>query len=155
MSRLVAINPALGVRAEPSARAFAAVTLALAVAAAVLAGWLPLGFSIGTVFLFAGPHNWVEFRYFLTRLPGRWGKLRGFFLFAFAGVFSLTAAYAAVPWLVAPGDGTARLTALAVCNTLLVGWVVTLVVWRSWQNPRRDWSWAVPAGLVLLSANWL
>ena len=50
--------------------------LALACAAALLAGWLPLGFSIVTVFLFAGPHNWIEARYFLTRLPARWGRLR-------------------------------------------------------------------------------
>jgi glycerol-3-phosphate dehydrogenase (NAD(P)+) len=77
----------------------AAATIALMAGAALLAGWAPLGFSIVTVFLFAGPHNWVELRYFLSRMPGRWGKLRGFFLFSFGGIFSLVAAFAALPWL--------------------------------------------------------
>src|SRR4051794_31050044 len=74
--------------------AFVASALA-ACAAAALAGWAPLRFSIVTVFLFAGPHNWLEFRYFLTRLPARWGRLRPFFLLAFAGMIGLTAAFAA------------------------------------------------------------
>lgn len=52
---------------------FAGAALALACAAAALAGWAPLGFSVVTVFLFAGPHNWLEFRYFLNRMPARWG----------------------------------------------------------------------------------
>ena len=66
---------------------------------ALLAGWAPLGFSIVTVFLFAGPHNWIELRYFMARMPARWGKLRGYFLFAFAGIFGLTASFAALSWL--------------------------------------------------------
>ena len=80
--------------ATASRWAFALTALGAATAAAVLAGWAPLRFSIVTVFLFAGPHNWLEFRYFLTRMPARWGRLRGFFLFAFAGVFALAAAFA-------------------------------------------------------------
>ena len=79
--------------------ALAALMLGLAGAAALLAGWTPLLFSIATVFLFAGPHNWLEARYFLTRLPARWGKLRAFFLVAFAGLFLLTATFATLPWL--------------------------------------------------------
>src|SRR5690242_12173640 len=69
---------------------FGVVTLLLAAASAFLAGWAPLGFSIVTVFLFAGPHNWIEARYFLSRLPARWGKLRVYFGLAFAGIFGLT-----------------------------------------------------------------
>jgi hypothetical protein len=156
MSTLVAPEPlAVGKGADNSVRLFTVTTLTLAVAAAVLAGWLPLGFSIVTDFLFAGPHNWIEFRYFLTRLPGRWGKLAPFFLFAFTGVFGLTAVYAALPWLVPGGDGHAILTFLAIWNTVFVAWVVTLILWRSRQNPRRDWSLAVPVGLGLISLNWL
>ena len=37
-----------------------------AVVSATFATWLPLQVSIVTVFLFAGPHNWFELRYFLT-----------------------------------------------------------------------------------------
>src|SRR5256714_11103056 len=73
---------------------FALAAVGLAVAAALLAGWAPIQFSIVTVFLFAGPHNWLEARYFLTRLPARWGRLRGFFLLSFAGIIGLTVAYA-------------------------------------------------------------
>jgi hypothetical protein len=154
MSSAVAAEP-MTTRAEgtASARVFLVVTLGLAVTAAVLAGGLPLGFSLVTVFLFAGPHNWIEFRYFLTRLPGRWGKLRGFFLFAFAGVFGLTAVYATMPWWLPAGSDS--LTGLALWNTVFVAWVVTLVLWRSRQNPRRDWTWVMPAGLLLISLNWL
>src|ERR1700676_4449584 len=72
---------------------FALAALVTGVLSAVLAGWLPLGFSIVTVFLFAGPHNWLELRYFMGRMPARWGRLRGYFLFAFAGIFGLSAAW--------------------------------------------------------------
>jgi len=61
-------------RQSAGSRGFAGAALLLALAAALLAGWAPLGFSIVTVFLFAGPHNWIEGRYFLERLPARWGS---------------------------------------------------------------------------------
>src|ERR1700690_1965685 len=82
------------VRAHSPARAaFVLSALGIATTAALLAGWMPLRFSIVTVFLFAGPHNWLEMRYFLTRMPARWGRLRGFFALAFAGIFGFTASY--------------------------------------------------------------
>lgn len=86
MSQLALANPLNATRAPvfSTARVFAIVTLALMAAAALLAGWAPLGFSIVTVFLFAGPHNWIELRYFMARLPGRLGPLRGFFIVAAA-----------------------------------------------------------------------
>src|SRR5947209_1024083 len=43
--------------------------LALASAAALVAGWVRLTFSIVTVFLFAGPPNWAGARLFLGPLP--------------------------------------------------------------------------------------
>src|SRR5207248_10899664 len=103
--------------------------LVLAVAAALLAGWTPILFSVVTVFLFAGPHNWLEARYFLTRLPARWGRLRGYFLFAFAGIFGLTATFAALPWLAnafawEPDDWFGG---QALWNTALVLWIVVLL----------------------------
>jgi hypothetical protein len=139
-----------------SARAFACTSLGLAVLAALLAGWAPLGFSIVTVFLFAGPHNWLEARYFLGRLPARWGRLRGFFLLALGGVFGLTAAFAALPWLARRWgwDEQPWLTAGAVWNSLLLLWIAALVRLRSRQNPRRDWGWVTPAALVLLALAW-
>src|SRR5438270_9186637 len=72
---------------------FAAAALGLAVLAAGIAGWFPVGFSIATVFLFAGPHNWIEFRFFLSRIPARWGPLRLFFLLGIGGALGLTTAF--------------------------------------------------------------
>lgn len=131
--------------------------LALAVAAAVLAGWTPLVFSIVTVFLFAGPHNWLEARYFLTRLPGRFGKLRGYFLCALIGVFALTTTFAALPWLgsrlswSAPGWNAA----LATWNMCLIGWIILLIQWRMRQAPRRNWGWILPLAFFVIALNWL
>jgi hypothetical protein len=158
MTRL-AITPVVARPEVPAAtgRLFAVALLTLALGAAVLAGWTPIAFSIVTVFLFAGPHNWIEARYFLARLPARWGKLRGFFLFAFTGVFGLAGSFAALRWL-APAlgwDGTGLLTLLAVWNTLLIAWVGVLVHLRSRQNPRRDWGWTIPAALALVGLAWI
>ena len=66
------------------------------VAAAALAGFAPLWLSVATVFVFAGPHNWAELRFFITRLPVRLGRSRGFFALAAAGIVGLTVAYAAL-----------------------------------------------------------
>ena len=74
-----------------SVGAFASVLLACSLLSAGLASWLPLQVSIVTVFLFAGPHNWFELRYFLMRLPVRFGRSRNFFLTAFAGIRVLIA----------------------------------------------------------------
>src|ERR1051325_383487 len=82
-----------------SAPTFAAILLASALLSAAFASWIPLQASILTVFLFAGPHNWFELRYFLMRLPVRFGRSRNFFLVAFSGIFALTVAYVSLPEL--------------------------------------------------------
>src|SRR4051794_3719634 len=106
-----------------SARAlFVVCALSVATAAALLAGWAPLQFSIVTVFLFAGPHNWLEARYFLGRLPGRWGRLRGFFLLSFAGIFGLTGTYAALLWFSAASVEDWY----PVWNTVFLLWIAAL-----------------------------
>lgn len=156
MSTLTARNCGIssGIRADVR---FLLAALAVCGGAALLAGWLPLGFSIVTVFLFAGPHNWIEARYFLKRMPARWGRLRPFFLTAFAGIFGLTAAFAALPWLGAQlaWDDADWLLAMATWNSVLILWVLALVQLRSRQNPRRDWFWTIPVGLVLMALAWL
>jgi hypothetical protein len=135
----------------------AVTALAVASGAAILAGWLPLGFSIVTVFLFAGPHNWLELRYFLTRMPARWGRLRPFFLTAFGGIFGLTAAFAALPWLASRYnfDRDDWFNAVALWDTALVVWIAVLVQMRSRQNPRRDWFWTLPVACVLVALAWV
>lgn len=136
---------------------FASTLIACAAVSALLASWLPLQVSIVTVFLFAGPHNWFEFRYFLMRLPLRLGKSRAFFLTAFAGIALLSLAYLSLPLLynfatLTPGGWS---TILATWNTLLLLWIGVLVWLRGKHRLRRDWSWAIPAALGLSSLNWL
>ncbi len=126
-------------------------------AACGLAGWAPVGFSIVTVFLFAGPHNWFEARYMLGRMPARWGPLRAYFLTGIGGVLALTASFAALPVIARAFafDEESWLTALAGWNTLLVLWILLLVHLRSRQNPRRDWQWIMPLGMAVIAVNWL
>lgn len=140
-----------------SARAFAAILICSALISAAFASWVPLTASIATVFLFAGPHNWFELRYFLTRLPVRFGRSRNFFIVAFAGIFALTLAYVSLPAAYYAGlwSGANWPTAIAAWNTGLLLWIAALVVMRGRQTSRRDWSWALPAAFTLCAVNWL
>ena len=146
-----------GEGARRAALPFAAACSLALLGAGALAGWAPVGLSVVTVFLFAGPHNWFEFRYFVSRLPVSWGQSRNFFATAIAGVVLLTAGYAALPLLGSAlvWSGSEWSTAAAVWNSLLIGWVALLVLLRGRLSPRRDWSWALPVGSSLVALNWL
>jgi len=139
------------------ARLFVALLVGCACLSAMLASWVPLQFSIVTVFLFAGPHNWFELRYFLTRLPVRFGRSRNFFLVAFAGIGVLTLTYLSLPALYYANywSGTNWTTALAAWNTMLLLWIAALIWLRGKQRSRRDWAWAWAAGCALSGLNWL
>lgn len=143
--------------AHNDAAVFAASVIVCACLAAALASWLPLQLSVVTVFLFAGPHNWFELRYFLMRLPVRFGNSRNFFIAAFAGIGLLTASYVALPLLYnsISLSGNAWSIVLASWNTLLLSWLGLLVWLRGKNKPGRNWSWGVPAALGLCSLNWL
>jgi hypothetical protein len=123
----------------------------------MFASWMPLQISIVTVFLFAGPHNWFELRYFLMRLPVRFGKSRDFFVTAFAGVGVLTLAYISLPFIYNARlwNDDAWSTIIAGWNTALLAWLGLLVWLRSKQKPRANWTWTIPVGLALCSLNWL
>src|SRR5438105_9828637 len=117
------------VRARWSTRTFALMLIASACMSAALASWLPLQMSIATVFLFAGPHNWFEARYFLMRLPARFGRSRKFFVIAFAGIAFLTLAYISLPALyyTSVWAGSNWTTVLGTWTTLMLLWMATLV----------------------------
>jgi hypothetical protein len=135
---------------------FAATLIACGCFSALVASWLPLQVSIISVFLFAGPHNWFELRYFLMRLPLRFGKSRNFFITAFAGIGFLSLTYLALPLLYNfdfwSGDWS---LVLAGWNTLLLLWLAALVWLRGKQKRKRAWSWAIPVAFGLSSLNWL
>lgn len=140
-----------------SARLFALVLIACTCASALLASWVPLQFSVVTVFLFAGPHNWFELRYFLQRLPVRFGKSRAFFITAFTGIGFLTITYVSLPVLnsfnLLPEQHWT--TILASWNTLLLFWIGLLIWLRGKNKGKRDWSWAFPVTFGLCAVNWL
>ena len=158
---LVAWRSARLSQRQTHAKHFAALLLACACLSALLASLVPLQFSVLTVFLFAGPHNWFELRYFLMRLPVRFGKSRNFFVTAFVGIGVLTISYVSMPVLYSAGlwSDAAWPTVLASWNTMLLLWLGVLV-WlrgqqRTGQKARRDWFWAIPAALALSALNWL
>ncbi len=155
---LVRLSPERALPAtRVSARLFAAALFSVAILSAVLAGWIPFQFSLVTVFLFAGPHNWFELRYFLMRLPRRLGRSRNFFVVAFAGIALLTAAYLSLPLLFYSRiwSGANWPLAIAVWNTLLLLWLATLVWLRGKQHARRNWGWAWPLAFALAALNWI
>ncbi len=131
---------------------FASGFVGIAIIAAVLSGALPIEFSIATVFLFAGPHNWLEARYALGRLPARAGKLRGFFLVSLTGILGLTAGYATLSHFAVDVDGP---TAYACWNTAFIFWVASLIWMRSRTNPKFDGSWVWPAAYLVCAGVWL
>ncbi|HYW73199.1 MAG TPA: hypothetical protein VE961_19380 [Pyrinomonadaceae bacterium] len=146
-----------GARPRVSASVFAVTIVTAALASAALASWLPLQMSIVTVFLFAGPHNWFEARYFLTRLPARFGRSRNFFIVAFTGIGLLTLAYVSLPALYYANlwSGANWPNAIAAWNTLMILWIGVLVLMRGNQKANRDWFWVLPIAFGLCSLNWL
>ena len=140
-----------------SARSFATILIVSACISAGLASWLPLQASIITVFLFAGPHNWFELRYFLMRLPARFGRSRNFFIVAFAGIGLLTAAYVSLPALYYANlwSGASWRNVIATWNSLMLFWIGALVLMRAKQKSHRDWFWVVPIIFTLSALNWL
>ncbi len=117
--------------------------LAVTAAAALLAGSAPIQVSIWTVFLFAGPHNWMEARYFLARMPVRWVGARAFFAVAIVGVLLLS-----VGWVAIPGDPTGR----ALWHTGLVLWLLALLDLHHHRRPLDSAAW--PLGLLVLAGAW-
>lgn len=101
-----------------------------------------------SVALFAGPHNWMEFRYLLGRLPGRTGKLRNFFICSSVGILGLGLTSFLVTFT---GSGLLA----RIWDTLLVIWVLSLCSLRARENPPRDWWWLTPLGLGLAGWIWI
>ena len=135
---------------------FALSFLGFCILSALLIGWKPLQLSIATVFLFAGPHNWMEFRYFLARMPARWGKSKGFFTIGLGGVFVLACAYALLYWLGQSWylDAATWTAGISLWNTGLLMWVCALVWMRARRSARRDWSWVFAVGFALAAIAW-
>ncbi len=157
MQSVVELRTWPAARRVPSAKVFVAIVLLCLISSAAFASLLPLQVSLVTVFLFAGPHNWFELRYFLMRLPVRFGRSRNFFLTAFVGLGFLTLVYVALPLVYNATTLSEDVwsTVIATWNTALIVWLGTLIWLRSKQKPRANWAWLIPLGLALCSLNWL
>lgn len=141
---------------ERSAPGFAAWFLGFCLISALLISWKPLQLSIITVLLFAGPHNWMEFRYFLARMPARWGKSRLFYTVGLGGVALLAASYLSLyalgqSWYL---NETAWMASISLWNTALIMWVCWLVHLRGRELRGRNRSWAFAAGFALCAGAW-
>jgi hypothetical protein len=139
------------------AQMFALGFVAFCVFIAILIGSFPLQLSIATIFLFAGVHNFMEFRYFAARMPLRWGKSRLFYTVGIGGVIALTAAYLAIyfgsgNWLWS-ADGW-QIT-VSVWNTSFVLWLGLLFYLRGRQKPKTDWTLAFAVAFLLAALAWL
>lgn len=143
--------------AARDARIFFAICLAIIAMAATLAAAFPIGFSIATVFCFAGPHNWFEARYFLRRMPGRFGPLAGYFAWGIGGVLALAAGFVGLVSIadrIGPGVEV-RYSLLALWCTIFTLWVAWMAHLRSRINPVRDSSWVWPAACFLIALAWI
>ncbi|MEQ1645801.1 MAG: hypothetical protein ABL959_20285, partial [Pyrinomonadaceae bacterium] len=134
-----------------SSSVFIAGFISACAVAAVAIGAFPLAASIATIFLFAGVHNVMEFRYFVARMPLRWGRSRLYYSVGIGGVVVLAAAYltlyfASGNWLWSEYSWA---TSAAIWNTSLVLWIATLFYLRGKQRPKSDWAWAFPVALFV------
>jgi hypothetical protein len=150
------LSLARGARRHVFAPRFGVACLCFCVLAALLISWQPLQLSIVTVFLFAGPHNLAEFRYFLARMPVRWGRSKRFYTAGLGGVALLTATYVVLyalgqSWYL---NETAWTLSIASWNTALVLWLCALVYLCGRQTKRRDWSWVFAVGFALCAGAW-
>lgn len=140
-----------------SAQIFGGAFLLFCAVSAALIGSFPLQASIITIFLFAGVHNFMEFRYFVARMPVRWGKSRNFYTVGIGGVIVLTAVYLAIyftgdNWLWGLTDWQ---IAVSVWNTGFILWIGTLFYLRGRQKPKTDWTLAFAAAFLLAALAWL
>lgn len=139
------------------AQVFAGGFVAAAALGAALIGAFPLELSILTILLFAGVHNWFEFRYFAARMPLRWGRSRTYYAVGIGGVLVLTGVYLAIyfgsgSWLWSAANWQLTVSAW---NTALVLWVGLLFYLRGRQKPQADWSWAFAAAFLTAALVWL
>src|SRR5437867_9777070 len=140
-----------------SAHIFTAIFVTVCALGAVVIGSFPLQMSIATIFLFAGVHNFMEFRYFAARMPVRWGRSRFYYSVGIGGVVVLAVAYVVLYF--ASGNWLWSLDSWAVftaCwNTSFVLWLGVLFFLRGQQRPKCDWSWAFPIAFLLAALAWI
>lgn len=140
-----------------SAGWFTVVVIAFVALSATAVVAAPLLMAVAIVFLFAGPHNYFEARYILTRLPARAGKLLPFFVLSAAGVLLLGTFFALQIWLprMVIVNGNHSLYAIAIWNSLFVLWCTSLFHLRKMRSAKDSWPYLWPVGLTITGVFWL
>jgi hypothetical protein len=130
----------------------------LIVASACLAGYAPIAFTIITVCVFGAPHNFSEFRYFLSKLPSRLATLKTFFITAFSGTVILFMLELALMFLGKTHsiERNYRTAGWAIWNELVLVWLVVLAHFRYRFDKSKSLEFirlAVPAFSMATVAN--
>ena len=103
----------------------------------------PFPLAMGAVMLLAGPHNWMEIRYFLTHMPAHWGPQRAWFTTALGGVAVLATSSWTVQWIGGQleSDDTFWRNAEAA-------WMTALLLWMALLAHMRGNRWTVPVAVA-------
>jgi hypothetical protein len=112
--------------------AFFLALFTLIVGSACLAGYAPIAFTLITVAVFGAPHNFSEFRYFLSKLPSRLASLKKFFIAAFSGTIILFSIELALMYA-GKTHGIAhyyRSGGWAIWNESILVWLIALAHFR-------------------------
>ena len=128
--------------------------LSCAIAAAAI-GAFPLELSIITIFLFAGLHNLMEFRYFAARMPTRWSRSRTYYTVGIGGVVVLTGAYLTLyfssgNWI---WSSDTHLYLTLAWNTAFVLWIAALFGLTG-KHKRHNRGWIFPLMLLIAAVVW-
>jgi hypothetical protein len=121
-------------------------------------GAFPMEASIVTVFLFAGIHNWMEFRYFVGRMPLRWGRSRLYYTVGLGGVALLAMAYLLAfvgsgNWLWSNREWSVF---VSWWNSALVAWVFLLYSLRRPKcREKPDWWLGLSLACLAGAMSWL
>jgi hypothetical protein len=140
-----------------SAQIFALLFVVFCALSALLIGSFPITASIVTIFLFAGVHNFFEFRYFAARMPLRWGKSKLFYSVGIGGVLLLTSTYLMIFF----GSGNWFWSAnnwqilVSIWNTAFILWIGTLFYIRGRQKPKTDWAMAFAVAFLFAAFAWI
>ncbi len=137
---------------------FTAIALLIGLAVTWLVVVAPVSLAIAALFLCAGPHNWMEARYILSRLPSRAGPFLAFMALGATGVLALAVTATLLPTVAritpfgAGADDSVLVFCAVVWNLALVAWIAAMLNVRAAQKPVRDWWWVAPAALLLGAA---
>lgn len=127
--------------------------LALAAAlAGVLVATVPIQVAMVSVLAFAGPHNLLELRYLLGRLPSRLTVFSRYFVVAGAGIAILAGSSIAMSWL--GQDGGLPPAVGPLWHTALIGWIASLALLKRLERPGRSVDLILPISLAAASLAW-